>query len=273
MYAKYDVNIRTLPSVKGNKLGVLSQDEKIKVTGQCNETGWYRVEYKNNVAYISNNYLTDKVPEASDEKIIYLTFDDGPSQYTPQLLEVLEKYNVKATFFVVTYKDYNYLMKDIVEAGHTIGVHTASHNYARIYQSEEAYYKDLYKAQDIIFEQTGLRPTIIRFPGGSSNQVSKSYCKGIMTALTKSVIEKGFQYFDWNVDSNDANGGSTDKDAVVNQVIKSVSKKKVSLVLQHDSLKYSVDAVEEIIVWALENGYTFKTLDIDSPGMHHRVGN
>ena len=275
MCATGDVYIRTLPCKAGEKLGVLYKKNTIQVTGQCNETGWYRVKYKDNEAYISGKYLKDievKAPVENEEKVIYLTFDDGPSKHTARLLEVLDKYDVKATFFVVTYKSYNYMIKEIYDAGHAVGIHTASHNYKKIYKSEEAYYKDLYKAQDVIFEQTGIRPTIIRFPGGSSNTVSKKYCSGIMTTLSKSVIENGFQYFDWNVDSNDAGGAKTSEE-VYNNVIKAVKKKKTSVVLQHDTQGFSVDAVEDIIVWALENGYTFKTLDMNSPTAHHRINN
>lgn len=130
----------------------------------------------------------------------------------------------------------------------------------------------MFKMQNIIYSMTGKKPTIMRFPGGSSNLISRRFCPGIMTDLTRSVLDSGFQYFDWNVSSGDA-GETTNTSVVARNVINGVKGKKVSVVLQHDIHKYSVDAVEEIIVWGLNNGYTFKALDMTSPGMHHGVQN
>ena len=113
---------------------------------------------------------------------------------------------------------------------------------------------------------------LLRFPGGSSNTISKDYSKGIMTRLAAAVTERGFTYFDWNVDSNDAGGAKT-ADEVFNNVIKGVKNKQNSVVLQHDMKSYSVDAVEKIIVWGLKNGYTFLPLDANSPTCHHGINN
>ena len=222
-----------------------------------------------------NNKNDNDKPEVNGNgKTIYLTFDDGPCSYTEQLLAVLEKYNVKATFFVVgNSKAKAEYMKKIVEGGHAIGIHSVTHEYEDIYVSEEAFLKDLYNMQNIIKENTGVTTYLMRFPGGSSNSVSKKYCEGIMTVLTKKVEELGFQYFDWNISSGDAGGGSTTKEQVFNAVIAGVKKYDNSVVLQHDIKKYSVDAVEDIIKWGLENGYTFKALDMDSPTAHHSVRN
>lgn len=203
-------------------------------------------------------------------KVIYLTFDDGPGPYTRELLDILKKYDVKATFFVVKTK-YIDLVEDIVDGGHSIGIHSVSHDYDKIYASEEAYFKDLYKMQDIIEEISGVRTTLVRFPGGSSNTVSK-FNKGIMTRLTEALGDQGFQYFDWNVNSGDA-GLTKETEKVVEYIIEGIKKQKVSIVLQHDIKKYSVAAVEEIIVWALNNGYRFLPLDPTSPNAHHSVRN
>lgn len=203
-------------------------------------------------------------------KVIYLTFDDGPGPYTEQLLEVLAKYDVKATFFV-TNSGYYDAMKKIAEEGHSIGIHTMTHNYGEIYASPEAFFQDLYGMQDIIYKQTGKKTTLMRFPGGSSNTVS-CFTPGIMSLLTTAVEDAGFRYFDWNVDSNDAGGAKTAR-KVFENVTEGVSGKKVSVVLQHDIHAYSVEAVEDIIVWGLENGYTFLPLQEDSPTAHHGVNN
>lgn len=204
-------------------------------------------------------------------KVIYLTFDDGPSKYTPELLEVLAKYNVKATFFVVGTAATGYL-DDIVAGGHSIGIHSCSHKYSEIYASDAAFLNDISAMRQKIREYTGVDTTLMRFPGGSSNKVSKKYCEGIMTRLTGKVTELGYQYFDWNVSSGDAGEVKT-ADEVYQNVINGVQKHKVSIVLQHDIYKYSVDAVERIIQWGLANGYTFLPLDPSSPNAHHVINN
>ena len=142
-----------------------------------------------------------------DSKIIYLTFDDGPGMYTKRILDVLEEYNVKATFFVTNqFPKYEYLIKNEYEKGHAIGVHTYSHNYRKIYSSFENYIDDVNKMNEIIKKYTGNFSNILRFPGGSSNTISRKYKKGIMTELTREVSNLGYTYFDWNVASGDVNG-------------------------------------------------------------------
>ena len=203
-------------------------------------------------------------------KTIYLTFDDGPGQYTEELLDVLAKYNVKVTFFVVG-TDYIHLIKRIADEGHTVALHSYSHRLKQIYQSESKYYADLELLQDELVKYTGQRSNILRFPGGSSNVLS-DYNPGIMSRLSRSVQENGYIYFDWNVDSFDAGGADT-PDEVFENVKKGCEERDNSIVLQHDIKEYSVDAVERIVVWGLENGYTFRPLDENSPKCHHKIAN
>lgn len=203
-------------------------------------------------------------------KFIYLTFDDGPGPKTPELLDVLARYNVPATFFVVETGCVATITRAAQE-GHTIAIHTASHDFNQIYASEEAYFADLYRMQEIIQNRTGILSTLIRFPGGSSNTVS-SFNKGIMTRLVQQVTEKGFTYFDWNVDSKDAGGARTAKQ-VYNNVVKGIGSRTNSVVLMHDIKSYTIDAIECIIIWGLENGYTFRGLTEDAPTCHHGVNN
>ena len=128
-------------------------------------------------------------------KIIYLTFDDGPGKYTQGLLDVLDKYNVKATFFVTnTHPDYQNMIAEEAKRGHTVAIHSASHKYNQIYTSEQAFFDDLEQMNSIIKAQTGNDASIIRFPGGSSNTVSKDYCPGIMTQLVNDVTARGLLY-------------------------------------------------------------------------------
>lgn len=206
------------------------------------------------------------------EKTIYLTFDDGPGPYTEDLLDILAKYNVKVTFFVTCANSkYEDSIGRAYSEGHSIGVHTASHNYRSIYASEDAFFADFNLVQDMIYRQTGQYTDICRFPGGSSNTVS-NFNPGIMSRLSCAVKDMGYQYFDWNVSSGDA-GETTDSGQVAENIIAGCTGKQASVVLQHDIKDYSVNAVEQVIIWGLENGYTFRPLDISSPSAHHGISN
>lgn len=214
---------------------------------------------------------TDTVSPGS--KVIYLTFDDGPGPYTRGLLDTLAKYNVKVTFFTCN-TGYDSMIKAEAEEGHSIAIHSATHDYAKIYASKEAYFKDLQKQSDIIYNAAGIRTTLVRFPGGSSNTVSRKYCSGIMTTLSKSLTDQGYQFFDWNVNSGDADTAKNSDD-VYNNVINGIQAKQpeAAVVLQHDIHKFSVEAVERIIIWGLNNGYTFLPLDASSPTAHQHIAN
>jgi len=249
--------------------------DRISVTGSvdCDRVGSYVLTYRAEDDYGNTAEIQRTVHVVNPQgygKVIYLTFDDGPSGYTNGLLNVLKKYVVKATFFLVNTGCIS-TAKRIVNEGHAVGIHSISHNYKTIYANEEAYLKDLYGMQEIIRQQTGVTTYLMRFPGGSSNTVSRPN-PGLMTRLTKLVEEKGFRYFDWNVSSSDTSAGIS-SEQIYQNVIKGISRTSKSVVLQHDIYKNSVDAVEKIIQWGLENGYTFAALDYNSPGAHHRVNN
>lgn len=210
---------------------------------------------------------------SSGNKVVYLTFDDGPGAHTQQLLDILDKYNVKVTFFVTNVNSgYENMIAKEAAAGHTVAIHSASHDYKKIYSSVDAYFADLNEMSDIIYTQTGQRPKLIRFPGGSSNTVSLKYCSGIMTTLTKAVTDQGYKYFDWNVSSGDA-GGTTSTEEVYQNVVNGMKSHNVSVVLQHDIKGFSVNAVERIIQWGLANGYTFLPLTTSTEDVHHGVNN
>lgn len=255
--------------------------DKVEVTGEVDSyrAGVYELVYTVKDSFDNETTVKRKVtvnavrqPDVvvPGSKTIYLTFDDGPGPYTQQLLDVLDKYNVKATFFVVN-TGYASLIESEAAAGHSIGVHTTTHDYDEIYASEHAYFEDFTRMQDIIYEATGIKTTLLRFPGGSSNTVS-SFNPGIMTRLTQSVTDMGLQYFDWNVSSGDA-GETTDTEQVFQNVISGVQNYNASIVLQHDIKGYSVAAVEKIIIWGLANGYQFLPLSANSPKAHHGINN
>ena len=254
----------------------------VRVEGEVDwlTAGIYPITYTVSDSCENTTVVTRNVEVAAQEwtdtvypegKVVYLTFDDGPSAYTSELLDVLDAYGAKATFFVVGSGSGN-MMRQIVKRGHSIGIHTVSHDYGQIYSSPEAYFDDLMKMQSIIYDHTGVKTTLMRFPGGSSNLVSRHSCEGIMTFLTQAVQDAGFQYFDWNVYSGDA-GETKRTEKVVENVIGGIQEHRVSIVLQHDIHKYSVDAVEDILRWGKRNGYKFLALQNDSPGFHHDLNN
>lgn len=253
--------------------------EYVTVEGEVDwlTPGTYSLTYRVSDSFENTTAVTRKVtveavprPQVQwpEEKTVYLTFDDGPGPYTEKLLEILARYNAKATFFV-TDSGNGELMQDIVRGGHSIGIHTVTHNYANIYASPEAYFKDVYTMQDVIYKNTDVMTTLLRFPGGSSNQVGSP---GIMKILTEAVQDAGFQYFDWNVDSGDAAEANT-PEAVYRNVIDGIRQQGTAIVLQHDIHNCSVEAVESILKWGQENGYTFRALTERSPGFHHEVKN
>ena len=126
-------------------------------------------------------------------------------------------------------------------------------------------------AEELIREQTGAYTSLFRFPGGSSNTVSR-FNPGIMSRLTKCMMDMGYVYFDWNVSSGDA-GGTTETDQVLANVVNGCSGRSASVVLQHDIKGFSVNAVEQIILWGQRNGYAFAPLEANSPTAHHGVNN
>lgn len=207
-------------------------------------------------------------------KIAYLTFDDGPSKNTKKILKILKKYNAKATFFVTGNDKIEY-MKDITDAGHTIALHTYTHNYQKIYSSTSAYFNDLNKIHNLVLKKTGIDARIIRFPGGASNTVSANYSKGIMSKLTKMVENQGYKYFDWNVDSGDASGNNIDPNRIIRNV--KVNSKGVDrcVVLMHDTLAKSttVQALDKICKFYKSNGYEFAGLNEKSLPCHQKVNN
>ena len=210
------------------------------------------------------------VPET---KVIYLTFDDGPGEYTERLLEVLDHYKVRATFFVTgAFPYYADMLKKEYEAGHSIGVHSYSHDFEKIYSDDKAFWKDFEEMEKVIEEQTGHRTNLMRFAGGSSNTLSSSYTKGIMTLLTGEAEKKGYHYFDWNVSSGDGSNYTSGQE-VINNIISQVQNNDHSIVLCHDTKDFTVNNIEYVIAWALENGYTFLPLDETSDTAHHAVLN
>ena len=218
--------------------------------------------------------VTVKKDRDYNRKVVYLTFDDGPSAHTDKILDILNKYNAKATFFVTgNNQKHNDVLKRIVDQGSVVALHTYTHNYAEVYASEEAYFKDLQKISDMVKEATGVESKLIRFPGGSSNTVSKQYSPGLMTKLTKKVQEKGYQYFDWNCDSTDASGNNIPVKTLIKNAT-SCSAQHINILMHDTDAKgTTVEALPDIIKHYRSQGYAFEALTVDSYPAHHSVNN
>ena len=210
--------------------------------------------------------------EQSDEKIVYLTLDDGPSQNTQKVLDILDKYNAKATFFVTgAMPEYKDMIKKAYDKGHTIGMHTYSHDYAKVYASVDSYFQDLDQIGQLVKEEIGYVPCFIRFPGGSSNTISANYTKGIMTTLTQEVQARGYKYYDWNGSSGDGAVRTTDQ--LVTQATSFHDNNIILLSHDSETKDTTVEALPKIIEYYQSKGYVFKALNLNSYVAHHGVNN
>ena len=214
-------------------------------------------------------------PSIISDKTIYLTFDDGPSYLTNEILDILKEENVPATFFVTSHQidKYQNIIKREYTENHTVAVHTATHNYSYIYSSEQNYFNDLTEIRNKVFTIIGEKPRIIRLPGGSSNTISKKYSPGIMTRITEILTHNDFYYYDWNIDSMDASG-HIDENQIYNNVITHL-KSGTNIILMHDSptKMTTVGALRNIIKYGKEGGYTFAKITKKTPQIHHHINN
>jgi peptidoglycan-N-acetylglucosamine deacetylase len=208
-------------------------------------------------------------------KTAYLTFDDGPSaNNTPKILDILKKYKIKATFFVNGYGKKE-LYKRIADDGHVIGNHTYSHDYKYIYSSVGNFKKDVEKLSRYLETVAGKRPEILRFPGGSNNTVSHKYGGTKIMKSLCSIVRKdmGYQYFDWNVSSEDASTYRAKKDFIVNSVLKNAKYTNRAIILMHDAAPKTttVEALPEIIDGLVKINFKFDVLTKDTPSVQFKV--
>lgn len=207
-------------------------------------------------------------PTSAPEKWVCLTFDDGPSKTTPEVLEALNDAGVHATFFVVAtgYNEkYLPLIAQAEAAGHQIALHSASHEYSDIYRSSEAYWSDIDLLRERIAPYTDASAIkYLRFPGGSTNTVSRRYGgEGLMKQLKAEVEQKGLQWVDWNVCAEDAAGSKPSADTVYRNVVREVGEQQQCIVLMHDSATThtTAEALPDIIYWFKTQGYEFCTVE------------
>ena len=206
-----------------------------------------------------------EVEKNENKKTVYLTFDDGPSRQTQKVLDVLEQYQVKASFFVVsgnmTESGKEALQRAAAE-GHAIGMHSDSHDYKKIYSSVETLLKDYEKVFTMLQETIGKTPTLYRFPGGSYNSVGKSCIKKAIPEMER----RGFIYFDWNVTAEDAVGTPT-ASSIKKNIFKNLDQTVQPVILMHDGScnGLTVEVLPEIIEELIERGYCFDTVDHREP--------
>lgn len=265
-----------------NNVNIPSQNQQENAGNISNQTQQGNIKNENqieqntgNTKQTNNNKNKQNNPN-SQNGVIYLTFDDGPSaNITPKILDILKENNIKASFFLVNYSNSNEkLVQREVNEGHTVGIHGYSHEYSKIYRSKDSYLKNIYTLQEKIKKSTGITTMYTRFPGGSSNTISRRYHKGIMTDLTKELLNRGFKYYDWNICAEDA-GSAKNANDVYNYVVKYLSKKHGNMVLMHDfaSNKKGLEALPKIIKYAKQNGYTFEAINDDTPMFAQHVNN
>lgn len=210
--------------------------------------------------------------EEENRKKIYLTFDDGPSSNTDEILDILKAYDVKATFFVVGKTDEasRKAYRRIVEEGHTLGMHSYSHSYEDIYASEEDFQADMKKLQEYLYELTGVWPRFYRFPGGSSNTVSNIDMQKLADWLT----DQGVTYFDWNVASGDAVSRELPAETLLANCLAGIRNQQSCVVLMHDAANKdtTVEALPEIISEIrLQEDAVFLPITDDTVPVQHTI--
>lgn len=263
-----------------NKVASLEQQNADYITENDNLIMYIsELEYKNSELYcpIDGTSKFEKPNNYETGKIAYLTFDDGPTELTPKVLDVLKQYDVKGTFFIkgVMIKYNPDVLKRIANEGHTIGNHSTSHKYEEIYSSLDKFKSEILENNRRIEEVTGVTPSVLRFPGGSSNTMFMKYAPDVPLSDWFTMVhdELGMEYYDWNVSSLDASGTYKTADEIYEAVISGAEGKNQITVLFHDVTKNqsTLDALPRIIEKLLEMGYSIEPITSSSRPIQHRI--
>lgn len=216
----------------------------------------------------NTDYKKDNIDE--EKKVVYLTFDDGPSKNTELILDILKENNVHATFFIISpyIEPHIEFIKRAYEEGNAIGNHTANHEFKYVYTCEESFFKNFNKQQEFIKEVTGNECTIFRFPGGSNNTIVKnSRGQDFTKNITSKLNEIGINVYDWNVDSGDAKGNNIPASTLIQNVSRELKDKNgnyknPAIILMHDCMtkNTTVEALPGIIKLLKDAGYDFRIL-------------
>ena len=243
---------------------VKSQDEAALLINELND------RVTNDEVVFDEEKVSEEIEvNSKTQPTVYLTFDDGPSSNTERILDILKEYDVRATFFVqgTNIETLIPLYKRIIDEGHSLGMHSFTHEYSQIYSSADAFAEDVDRISDFIFEHTGVRPTIYRFPGGSGNTVSHTDIKD----LEKVLDDRGISYYDWNVYAQDAVNPALDSETIVSNVVDNMMNDCDSFVLMHDmgNKNSTVEALHSIIEILKDRDYEFKTIDESTEVIHN----
>lgn len=250
-------------------------DKDIRAKRERNKISETEYEFVYTATDSSGNVTIEKRRIVMATGVIYLTFDDGPSNVTPEILDILEKNDVKATFFIVDYSEEDKeTIQRVINDGHTLGIHGISHDYATIYSSVTAALENFTDLKEKLLNDFGYEAIFIRFPGGSSNTVSKKYSEGVMTKVTVAVEQEGLVYYDWNVDVNDA-GGARTASKIYDNFVEGIASKRENVVLMHDGFGHeaTAEALQRIIDYAKYNGYEFSAISENTVPVQHSVNN
>ncbi|MDE7293054.1 MAG: polysaccharide deacetylase family protein, partial [Oscillospiraceae bacterium] len=193
----------------------------------------------------------------TEGKVAYLTFDDGPSKYTPEVLDILAENDIKATFFITGWciDGKEETLQRVAAEGHTVALHSWSHDYEEIYESTEAFLDDFARVYNRVYDVTGKKPWAFRFPGGSYNNFNRDTADEIIAEMKR----RGFAYYDWNAATSDATTSAT-YDSCIEYLTDSLIYDH-SVVLMHDSLELTPQYLQEVIDIVKEAGYSFETID------------
>ena len=230
---------------------------------------------KSKMGGIHPDFLDDAIKtEKNAKKKVYLTFDDGPSKYTDEVLDVLDKYDVKATFFNVSAGNSKYLdsEKKTYEKGHTVAIHTKSHEYDEVYGSFENWKADVLAQQESMEENTGAITKFYRFPGGSSNTMGVKYGTDIHDCVD--WLEKnGYEYYDWNVSNDDSEGVAYSPSELANNVLDYIGDGDEYMVLMHDTgaKENTLKSLPIIIEELKDRGFTLCQITENTSPYHHRI--
>lgn len=240
---------------------LISMKESGEIVLSMDDSGGERFVY---VEEVTQSSVDASAETDLESNIVYLTFDDGPSKYTDDILDILDTYGVQATFFVVGKDDIDSmeLYRDIINSGNSLGIHTYSHEYEKAYSSKESFSKEVSSLRDLLYNTTGKDVTLFRFPGGSSSPILNDYGYNPYDFI-EYLNENGYTYFDWNVSSGDGASRTLSKEQIASNVIDGVEGKKCSVVLLHDDPNKgtSVEALSIIIESLLEKGYEIRSID------------
>ena len=221
------------------------------------------IRWEDRYRYMYPDFYSPGRPDytVTNGKVVYLTFDDGPSKYTPEILDILAANDIKATFFVTGWNidGKEDILKREADEGHTIGLHSQTHEYDLVYASPASFFDEFDQVGETVEDITGIKSWCLRFPGGSIN----NHNKDTRDAILKELKRRGYEYFDWNCATLDATADASVEYCL--QSLKDSVKADHSVLLMHDTVEYTPLYLQSAIDYLKEQGYSFETVDTADP--------